>query len=395
MTMIPDGPRYQAGLGGRPQETPHWILEAFRGVGCQQVTVKEVDYVGSRVQVYNSNGLRWAYVLKTKTSGTTAGEINMPNVGDIGLVVGSNGDQVSSVWLGALDDIETRNTLGKDSNFVNAASLIHRAYWKHETGSFRLLDKVGNFVATLFRRPPTPGMPPTPATEATPAVKNANITVGNNGTISISTFKSDGATLNLTVNMTADGSLAVENDGHQIAMIATPGSEIFRYRHKKKDVTMQVTQNGDVSLEVSGSVFAMEQTSGDVSLNHKSGTYVAVEQDAVEVGTQDGSTVLLGKDQAQIALSTGQSVVLDNSGDTVEITAGNANVDADNVQLSSGITQQPLLMTGFYVKWNAVRELLATHVHAALNAPSVTLAVLAVPDVPVAGVDATAQVTGA
>lgn len=391
--MLPEGERYQASLGGSPQEVPAWLLEALRGVGPQHVTVRDVDYVGARVQVYNSNGLRWARVLKTKTSGTLAGEIDMPNVGDLGIVVGTNGDEKAPVWLGSLNSIETERTLEKDENFTSAADLIHRSYKKHETGSFRLLDKLGNFFARFMKKA---------ATEADPAKKNLDVRINKDGTIAITQYKADGLAIALSVDVRADGSLIVENDGHQVSMLSQVGAEIFRYKHKKKDVTIQVTEDGDLAANVGGSTIAAELASGDLSLNHKSGSNVAVQSDAIEAETQDGSTILLGKDQAQIALSTGQSVVLDNSGDICEITAGAVNVDGDVVQLGSGPLQQPLVASGFFVAYNLLKAALATHTHTSALPGQPTspplppqLVIIAAPEVPTPGTNVTAQVTGA
>ncbi len=390
---IPEGERYQASLGGTPQEVPAWLLEALRGVGPQQVVVRDVDYVGARVQVYNSNGLRWARVLKTKTSGTLAGDIDMPNVNDLGLIVGTNGDEKAPVWLGALNSIETDNTLEKDANFTTPANLIHRRYNKHETGSFSMLDKLGNWFTRFMKKA---------ATEADPAKKNLDIRVNKDGTIAITQYKADGAAIALSLDVRADGSLIVENDGHQVSLLAELGNEIFRYKHKKKDVTIQVTEDGDLAANLGGSTIAGELASGDLSLNHKSGSYVAVEGDAIEAETADGSTILLGKSQAQIALSTGQSVVLDNDGDVCEITAGNVNVDGDVVQLGSGPVQQPLVASGFFVAYNLFKAALATHIHTSALPGQPTspplppqLAIILAPEVATPGVNVTAQVTGA
>lgn len=392
MSFLPEGERYQASLGGKPQLHHGWLLQALRGTGAQQVVVQDVDYIGGRVKVYNSNGARWALVLKSKSSKKAAGAIDMPNVGDNGLVIGSNGDEKSPIWLGSLNNDDPDTTLEKDDNFVSVADMVHRAYWKHETGTFRLLDKLGNFFARFMKKD---------ATEADPAKKNLDIKVNKDGTISLTQYKADGAAIALSLDVRADGSLIVENDGHQVSLISQLGSEIFRYKHKKKDVTIQVTEDGDFAANVGGSTLAAELASGDISMNHKSGSYMAVESDAIEAETQDGSSILLGKTQAQIALSTGQSVVLDNDGDVCEITAGSVNVDGDVVQLGSGPLQQPLVASGFFVAYNLLKAALATHTHTSTAPGSPTsaplppqLVVFATPEIATPGLNVTAHTTG-
>jgi hypothetical protein len=298
--MIPSGMRHQASLGGAPQDVPAWLLSALRAAGPQQVVVRDVDYVGARVQVYNSNGLRWARVLKTKTSGVAAGEIDMPNVNDIGLVVGTNGDEKSPVWLGGLDSIEPSNTLEKDEQFTSNADLVHRYYRKHETGSFTLLDKIGNFMSRLMKRE---------TDETSPAKKNIDLQVGNDGTITITQYKADGASVGSKVSVAADG-----------------------------------------------------------------------------------ATV-------KVELGSGQSILLDGDQDLIEFVAGNMKLDATLVTLGSNTNQIPLVTQGFFTIYNALRALLATHVHTSTapgnpTSTSPTLAVLATPDVPAPGTNVTEQVTG-
>lgn len=118
----------------------------------QIATVAAVDYGNARVQVSNSSGTRWAYVMKGKTSNVLAGEIDLPNVGDVGVIVGLNGDTSSVAWLGSLNVVNLSRTLEHDSNFVSAADLVHRLYRKHESQSFWWLKKLGDFMLSFMKK---------------------------------------------------------------------------------------------------------------------------------------------------------------------------------------------------------------------------------------------------
>jgi hypothetical protein len=405
----------------------------------QAARVVSIDYAGARVEVVNSNGSAWARVTKAKSSGRLAGDVEMPNVGDTGVVSPLNGDSKSLVWLGSLNTIEKKNALETDGTFFKKVEdLVHAIFKKHETGSYWLLNKLGKLTSMLYRKA---------ATESDKSKKHIGIVVNNDGSVTLThyrgdnerkgtefvlgkdgsfslvlyntdagenkkgaeflvskdrdfafnAYKDDGATIGFSfdgqVKGSTGGTCVLENDAHMVQFVAVPGSEIMEYRHKKKPLFMQFTELGDMNLNVNGSTLTIENESGDTTISHKSGSYVSVEQDAIEIETQDGSTVLVGKEQAQMALSTGQSIVFDNSGDIIELTAGNINIDCDVVQLGSGPLQQPLMTTGMLVQLNAERALLASHTHPAPGAPAVELAPLALPLMPIPFVNCTGQVT--
>lgn len=375
--MLPEGERFQASLGGTPQEHPAWLLEALRGVGPQIVVVKDVDYLGARVQVFNSNGLRWARVLKTKTSGTLAGQIDMPNVDDIGLIVGTNGDEKAPVWLGGLNTIETDRTLEKDENFTSVADLRHRRYLKHETGSYSLLDKLGNFAARFFKKA---------AAETDPAKKNLDIRVNKDGTLSITHYKADGDATALSLSVSADGSLSVENDGHQVALIATEGSEIFRYKHKKKNVTIQVTEDGEtVVADDSGNQVTLDPTDGSVSVVSGRGGSVVV-QDTIEVVSPGGANILVSDAEIQMALPGGTSIIAEEATNKVIVNAADVFLAGGTVALSDALLQSPLVKSTL-LAW------LDTHVHTS-TAPGNPTSPPVVPSTPLAPTLVTQQVTG-
>jgi len=437
MSFLQHGERYQASLGGEPRAVPTWLRDSINGSTAQIAKVKTVDYPRARVEVSNSNGSNWARVLKTKTSGTSAGRIDMPNVGDIGIIIPANGDLKSQIWLGCLNSIEPSKTLEHDGNFVSADDLIHRVYEKHESDSFWWMKKLGDYFRSFKKKA---------AKETDPSKKNLDISVGSNGQISVIHYRGsekksfqfsadqsghlnltlygdDGVKQNFTLdaygNDTQKGTVVIENDAHQVSMLAKTGSEILRYMHKKKNVIVQVTQDGDLAINVAGSTFAMEQIGGDISMNHISGSRVSVQQDAIEIETQDGSTILVSGTQAQVAIKSGQSVFLDGTADTIELTAGNMNLDCDNVQLGSLATQFPLATSGlitdhntliaefnlFLTHYNALLSLLASTLggtYPALVNPLTGIGSIVIPVEPALpivvatpGTNVTAQVTGA
>lgn len=375
--MLPEGERFQASLGGAPQDCPAWLLEALRGVGPQIVVVRDIDYAGARVQVYNSNGLRWARVLKSKSSSNIAGDIDMPNVDDIGLIVGTNGDEKAPVWLGGLNSIETDNTLEKDENFTSVAALRHRRYSKHETGSYTLLDKLGNFAARLFKRA---------AVETDPAKKNLDIRVNKDGTLSITHYKADGNAIATSLSLSADGSLSIENEGHQVALVATPGSEIFRYKHKKKNVTIQVTEDGETALaDDSGNQVTMDPTDGSVSVVSGMGGSVVV-QDTIEVVSPGGANIIVSDAEIQMALPGGTSIIAEESTNKVIVNAAQVLLNGGTVALSDALLQSPLVKSTL-LAW------LDTHVHTSA-APGNPTSPPVIPSTPLAPTLLTQQVTG-
>ncbi len=176
------GERFQASLGGRPQSFPTWLLDSLRGSSAQIVSVQSVDYARATVSVYNSNGPRVARVLKSKSSKNAAGHIDLPNVGDVGVILPVNGDAKSAIWIGSLNTVEFANSLEKDENFTSVSDLTHRAYWKHETGTFWLLDRLGAFMAKFKKKA---------ATEDSPAKKNLDIVLSNLGVLQVTHYRGD------------------------------------------------------------------------------------------------------------------------------------------------------------------------------------------------------------
>lgn len=212
-------------------------------------------------------------------------------------------------------------------------------------------------------------------------------------------FRIFGVEQDVDIAFKEDGTINIENGHHQLVMGCERNGSEFRYEHKINLAQIQVTQPGDISLLTGGSAVDMAKVSGDINIEHKSGTSIAVYQDAVEIDTQDGSAFSVGKDDAKLELKGGQSIMLSTTDDLIELTAKDMNMDCSSVQLSDAIVQQPLMVAGFFTLYNAMRLLLATHTHTSA-APGVQTAVsaqlvpLLVPDVPAPGVNVTAQVTG-
>lgn len=377
--MIPlPGERRQNFFRANPE-----LLGAF--VGAQIVEVTDVDYVGARVEVFNSNGVRWARVLKKKAFGTVAGESDLPNVGELGVILPVNGDAKSAVWLGSLNSIEPSNTIEKDSNYTSDAALVHRKYEKHETGSFRLLDKLGNLTWSLFKKA---------SQESDPALQNMKITISNAGVISVTHYEADGVTPDVTFSMDKNGSVTLESPAHQISFISKAGSEIFRYLHKIKNAIIQVTQDGDIVLNAAGNMLTIEQSSGSISGMTAHGAAIEL-SDEFQVMTPQGSSIIVGDKEAQMATKDGSSVLIDGTKQQIQVNAQNVLINGGTVSLGNGEEQIPLMTSGFFTLWNAVKALIAAHSHTSNNQPSATLAPLATPDVPTPGTNVTAQVLGA
>lgn len=466
-SIIGAGERFQASLGGKADNTPQWVIDALRARTPEIVHVESVDYIGHRVLVKNGNGTLWAYVLKRNTSGKVSGESRLPNVNDIGVIVYLNGDPKSAAWIGSINSVEVRDTIEKDENFISADELVHRDYKKHETGSYWLLDKLGNYFISLFKKA---------AKEKDVAKKNIDLAVSKDGVVTFThyrgenkknfVFKTDqtgafviknyqdklgvaasgsvlftrllpapvggivipmGATVawpghatykttsaatitegglsttaqvlcdivgesgnapanaitgtnavgvdsvknsssftngednEIAFNLSADkdGTVSLENNGHQLSMTSKAGSEVFRYLHKKKNSLIQVTELGDIVLNAGGSSIALDAESLDIVLGHKSGSHVHVMQDSIEIETGDGSNLKLDKDSAQMfCVGKGQYIMFDKDGDICEITAGKMVVDGDTINLGSGL-QIPLFHLGFSVQYAALLTAIA------------------------------------
>lgn len=149
-----------------------------------------------------------------------------------------------------------------------------------------------------------------------------------------------------------DGSISLENGQHQLFMGGKNQGSLFRYTHKLNEATIQVLEVGDIFLNTGGTALTIFKETGDMSLEHKSGTSIDIYQDAIEMDTMDGSSFSLSKVHAKLELASGQSIMIDQESDRMELTAGEMVLDCDSVELSSAIIQQPLLTTGFLVPYN-------------------------------------------
>lgn len=252
--MIP-GERLQSSLRMRSEENIAFM-------GAQMVQVMSVDYSTSRLEVYNSNGTRWVRVIFRKTSGVISGDNNMPNVGDWGVILPVNGDAKSAVWIGSVNVEDITHNLVNDSNAPPTPSgLIHRDYSKHETGSFRLLDKLGNLLISWYKK----------ATQETDrALQNLTVSL-DGGVLTITHYRGDPSVKGMVIESDQNGNVNLQNfnpagtllassvtidNGGGFGVMTASGSQIFF----DEDGNLNFT-NGK------GVTFIMEQATGKVTLN--------------------------------------------------------------------------------------------------------------------------------
>jgi hypothetical protein len=255
--------------------------EDYSGLqGAQYACVKSVDYGGSRVEVCNSNGTFWVRVGQRKISGSVvidptttppttvmAGKSEMPNVNDWGVVIPVNGDIKSGVWLCSVNSVEPTENLVNDSNYPgSAAKLVHRDYEKHETGSFSMLDMLGNLLMSWFKK----------ATKETDtALQNLIISL-NAGVLTLTHFRGIPSTRGLVVTSDQSGNLNIQNfqaggltlassisidSGGGFTLLTATGSQI------------RCNENGDVVLDNGGgSTITLAKATGNVTVNSPSVT---------------------------------------------------------------------------------------------------------------------------
>lgn len=265
------GERYQASLGGKPQSVPSFLLTALNGSGAQIVTVKSVDNLNAQVDVFNSNGPRTARVLKKKTSGTRAGSIDMPNIGDVGVILPLNGDAQSTVWLGGLNTVETRNTLELDENYVSVDELAHRAYWKHETTTFWLLNKLGSFLAKFRKKA---------ATEDDASKKSLDISLTNAGVLQVTHYRGEEKqSYKFSADQAGNLSLTLyKDDGatEALSLLVDKDGNVTQANAKDLSLTIQgketIKVTGDFSVETGASTHQVTgnhsmTTSGTATIN--------------------------------------------------------------------------------------------------------------------------------
>lgn len=363
------GERYQSNLGASS--------ESFApSVGAQLVRVIQVDSTRGRVQVSNSNGTRWAWIGKTKASGTLAGRISNPNPTDWGVVIPVNGDGKSWVWICSVNVVDPTLNLEEDSNFTTPVELVHRDYEKHETGSFKLLDKLGNFVLSLFKKA---------TNEASVAMKNVTVQVSNAGVVTITHFRGnnlpsvvltsdqigtmtiknmmdDGETIAFSITADKLGTAVFENNDHQMSLVAADGAAIFRYLHKLKGTVIQVTDSGDIAIVDSvGSSIMYDGSDSSISVASAWGSSVYV-ADQIEITSKKGSSVIVADAMLQLSSVGGQSVVMDDESNQIVVNGGTILLNAGTVALGGTPLQFPLLTQLFAAFFDA-------HVHGEPGTP--------------------------
>lgn len=247
--------------GPRPQSNLRMAkMEPIAFAGAEIVQVISVDYKRSRVEVYNSNGSRWARVLIKKTSGILAGENDMPNVDDWGAVMPVNGDFKSAIWLGCLNTVEDTENLVNDENYPGSdAGLVHRSYKKHETGSFSILDKLGNLLMTWYKKA-------TRETDA--ALKNLTVSI-QGGVITITHFRANPSVKGLELVSDQNGNVNVTNyqaDGSAVAARAVVDNSGGMTISNTGGATIQFASNGDITLRNNGVTITIA-ASGTVTIN--------------------------------------------------------------------------------------------------------------------------------
>lgn len=239
------GERFQAALGGKPIVIPTWIKDMAGGLGASIMKVKSVDYAGARVEVGNSNGTNWAFVLKAKSSRGLAGSIDMPNPGDLGVVLSINGDSKSNVWIGAINTIETSENLEKSSFFPNVSDLVHVLFRKHESESFWLLNKLGNLSALFTRKAET---------ESDEARKHIGVSFGNDGKVTLTHYR-DADNKGAEFTLSEDGEFSYEvlkDDGSTVSQrfsaSSKDGAESFKFENLTAGSSIEAKPNGDVDV---------------------------------------------------------------------------------------------------------------------------------------------------
>jgi hypothetical protein len=163
-------------------------------------TVITVKYESQLIEIQTNGGKYWCRQIKSKAS-VNAGEIDYPNFGDIAVVACMGGKSGSPIILGYMDRPTPENTIVMDENkaptYLDNKS---RYYWKHETGSFKLLDKLGNFLMSFFRK----------ATQETdPAIPNLDIELDNSGNLNITLYEADGTTPAMSFTSDQSGNVVI------------------------------------------------------------------------------------------------------------------------------------------------------------------------------------------
>lgn len=285
------GERFQAALGGKPVTIPKSVAAAVGGVGAQLAKVTSVNYAESSVEVSSGQGTNTAFVLKAKSSRKVASAIDMPNVGDLGLVICINGDPKSGVWLGSINTIETDENAESDKSFFPSVSdLIHALFRKHETGSYWLLNKLGRLTGLINRKA---------SKESDPAKKHVNIAIGNDGKVMLTHYRGDdkkGSEFSLSENgefsfdvLKDDGSTVV----HSFRGSVASGSETFKYENKTAGSSIEAKADGGIDI-IDGLGNKMTLEISDASANLVSalgGSIKVTDSIAVEALGGNGLTV--------------------------------------------------------------------------------------------------------
>lgn len=377
------GHRYQAVLGGKPVSASPMLTAMAGGVGAQIGKVKSVNYEAATVDVASGSGTTTYFVLKSKSSKQVAGSIDMPNVGDIGIVMCINGDAKSGVWIGSINTIETSLNVESDKTlFPTISSLIHAVFKKHETGSYWLLNKLGNLTALIIRKA---------AQESDPAKKHVTISIGNDGKVTLTHYRGDdkkGAEFSLSESgafsfdvLKEDGSTVV----HSFQGSAASGSETFKYENKTGGSSIEAKPDGSIDI-IDGVGGKMTLTISDKSANF--------------ISSLGGSIKVTDK------------VLAKSGASSLELNAAIATLKGSTVSLEGGIIKLgtsgflPFVTNSFLALfYNVVIPLLKTHQHPVIGtSPSgpvtgtaTASSELAVPDVkicPPVPPNVTAQVTG-
>lgn len=179
-----------------------------------------------------------AQLMKIKASTDLAGYNDMPNIGDKCVIAFLNGNFATPIILGFIeskDPIKTSiayDELGLSADPDTASQeLIHLLYRKHETGSFFSLNKIGKFVAKLFKKA---------STEADPAKANVKLDIDNLGNVDAILYKSDGTTKAVELTLDALGNIILTNPKFTLSI--------------DKDGKVDITTDKDVNLTSSGKV---------------------------------------------------------------------------------------------------------------------------------------------
>jgi len=162
----------------------------------------------------------------------------------------------------------------------------------------------------------------------------------------------------------ATGNLFSETLDRSAALLIEGG----RYQYLQKDTgsLIEVSDAGDVIMDASGSSVTIEQSSGDLSMTHFSGSSVDVKANSVEIVTGANSIVTdLSTGQVRLVAGT-NTVVLNSLTGQIELVSPKILLSGATVLLSnvSELLQVPLLRQEFITLfYNVAIDLLRRHTH--------------------------------